>query len=69
MISTPISSTSDYYSGSDFDDDEDIVKAAPQHHSSLNETNIILQTLLQHHTHQPLGDHSSTIKLLKVISN
>jgi len=78
MISTPISSTSDYYSNSDHeydddDDDDDVVKAPPQHHSSIKERNIILQTLL--HYHQPLVCNSSTIKvqqsirLLKVIIN
>jgi len=74
MISTPISSTSDYYSSSDLEyDDDDVVKATPQHHFSTKETNIILQTLL--HYHQPFVYNSSIIKaqqsirLLKVIIN
>ncbi len=77
MISTSISSTSDYYSGSDLEyDDDDVVKAAPQHHSfSTKETNIVLQTLLQHHYHQSPLYICSTIKvqqsirLLEVIIN
>lgn len=74
-----MSSTSDYYSGSDFDYDDDngndVVKAAPQYHSSSKETNLIFQTLLQHHSHQPFIPHSCTIKnqqsikLLKVKIN
>jgi hypothetical protein len=58
MISTPMSCTSDYYSGSDidYDDDDHVVKAAPQHHCSTTETNIILHTLLQY-------DNSSTSQI------
>jgi len=74
MISTTISCTSDYYSSSDLDyDDDDVVKAAPQQHCSTKQTNIILQTLLQHHSHESSSKISSTIKvqqsirLLKVI--
>ncbi len=63
MISTSISSTSDYYSSSDLDYD-DVVKAAPHHHySSTEETNIILQTLLQHQHYNSLSYVSSSIKL------
>jgi hypothetical protein len=78
MIFTPISSTSDYYSGSDleYDDDDDVVKAAPQHHSfSTKETNIVLQTFLQYHYDQSPLYICSTIKvqqsirLLEVIIN
>ncbi|CAF3380043.1 unnamed protein product [Rotaria sp. Silwood1] len=63
MISTSICSTSDYYSSSDieYDDvDDDVVKAAPQHFSSIKETNLILQTLLQYQHVSSLI--SSTIK-------
>ncbi|CAF3920841.1 unnamed protein product [Rotaria sp. Silwood2] len=62
MISTSICCTSDYYSSSDieYDDVDEVVKAAPQHLSSINETNIILQTLFQYH-HSP-SLISSTIK-------
>jgi hypothetical protein len=66
MISTPMSCTSDYYSGSDIDYDEDdhVVKAAPQYHCSTKETNIILQTLLQYdNDHQQTSCLSSTIQI------
>ncbi|CAF0813162.1 unnamed protein product [Adineta steineri] len=67
MISTPISCTSDYYSGSDFDYDDDVVKAAPQHHCSLNDTNIILQTLIQNQYQQSSSNISSTNKIQQSI--
>ena len=66
MISTSLSLTSDYYSGSDLsydNDDDDVVKAAPQHHHTFKQTNILLQTLLQQHHHHPSSSLPSTIRL------
>ena len=66
MISTSLSLTSDYYSGSDldYDDDDDVVKAAPHHHHTSEQPKIILQTLLQHHHHHyPPSSLSSTTRL------
>ncbi|UJR35418.1 hypothetical protein I4U23_028175 [Adineta vaga] len=66
MISTPLSCTSDYYSSSDFDyEDNDydiVVKAAPLHScSSIKETNFTLQTFAQQH--RPSSNLSSTVKI------
>ncbi|CAF0833703.1 unnamed protein product [Rotaria sordida] len=72
MISTSSCCTSDYYSSSDIEYDyDDVVKAAPQHLSSIKETNIILQTLLQYH-HSPSYISSSikfqqSIRLFKLV--
>jgi len=70
MISTSLSSTSDYYSNSDleYDGDEDVVKAAPHHSSSTKETHLILETLLHHRCHQPSSYVSSRIKVQQSIS-
>ncbi|CAM4913179.1 unnamed protein product [Rotaria socialis] len=70
MISTPMCCTSDYYSGSDIEYDEDFVKAAPRHLSSTNETNNIFHTLFQSRHSQPsttsISQIQQSMKLIKL---
>ncbi|CAM4777046.1 unnamed protein product [Rotaria magnacalcarata] len=70
MISTPMCCTSDYYSGSDLEYDEDFVKAAPQYLSSTNEINNVFHTLFQYHHSQPsttsISQIQQSMKLIKL---
>ncbi|CAF1341832.1 unnamed protein product [Adineta ricciae] len=73
MTSTPISCTSDYYSSSDIDYEDndydfDVVKAAPSKHCSIDETNFTIRTFAEHHDDfRSSSKISSTVKVQQSI--